>query len=318
MEGIMLCPICDSDKTRECYSLYDDRYGFPGKFCYRVCGDCIHAWCIDPPSGEDAVSLYSSYYPRSDIDPACHKPHCEVYGFRSWLNGSRKSAYSYVPHGVRVLDIGCGSCESIGYHLSRGCIASGVESDMNVSKVAETYGYNVKIGTFSPDDYGKDSFDYITLDQVLEHMVDPFQCLADIYRVLRHNGKVIISTPNIAGWGAGFFKGKWIHWHPPYHIHLFSAGSLAILARKTGYNLKSIRTQTSSDWLHFQWCHIVTYPVEAKASEFWSKRSPTTNTAQVLLRMCCFVHYLKINHIVTRFFDSIDKGDNIVAILEKR
>lgn len=313
-----VCPACDSKEFKRYYDLYDDRYGFPGTFYYHRCKRCGHAFCENPLREEEFVALYTQYYPRAHIDLTSHKPHNGPYGFRAWLNGARRSAYCYVPHGVRVLDIGCGTCESLGYHVARGCQAVGVESDRNVSKIAEAYGYDVKIGLFSPEEYGKDSFDCVTMDQVFEHMADPLECLTRISSVLRPGGGVIISTPNMDGWGVRFFGKKWINWHSPYHLNLFTPDSLSQLAGSAGFVLRDIKTLTSSDWLHFQWCHIITYPSEAHVSDFWSKRTPSTITARLLLKGCFLVHYLKINHLITRFFDAIGKGDNIVAILEKR
>lgn len=41
-----------------------------------------------------------------------------------------------------------------------------------------------------------DSFDYVISFQVIEHIRKDFELLAEIYRVLRPGGKLIISTPN--------------------------------------------------------------------------------------------------------------------------
>ena len=85
-------------------------------------------------------------------------------------------------------------------------------------ELAEKFGFNVHIGLFDPQIYQKDFFDYITLDQVLEHIQDPVLILKGIKKILRPGGTVVISTPNANGWGARFFKRKWvfsIHTLPP-------------------------------------------------------------------------------------------------------
>lgn len=318
MNGSNPCPACGSVETARRYRLFDDRYGFPGIFHYQWCQQCGHAFCENPLEEKEFESLYTTRYPRAKVDPATHKPHSEPRGFRAWLNGTRRSAYCYVPRGVRVLDIGCGTCESLGYHASRGCRAVGVESDSNVSKIAVAHGYDVKIGLFSPEEYGSDSFDYVTLDQVFEHMTDPLACLLRISSVLRPGGAVVISTPNMDGWGVRFFGKKWINWHAPYHLNLFTPDSLSRFAGSAGFDIRDIKTLTSSDWLHFQWCHVMTYPTEAVASDYWTNRPPQKQLTRLLLKGCSLVHAMKINHLLTRFFDLIGKGDNIVAILEKR
>ena len=42
-----------------------------------------------------------------------------------------------------------------------------------------------------------EQFDYVLLGDVLEHLHEPAQALANLYRVLKPGGKVIISIPNV-------------------------------------------------------------------------------------------------------------------------
>jgi len=64
---------------------------------------------------EALSSLYTEYYPRSTFDFDQYRPAKEVKGFEAWLNGESRTACSHVPEKVRVLDIGCGFGETLGY-----------------------------------------------------------------------------------------------------------------------------------------------------------------------------------------------------------
>ncbi len=44
-------------------------------------------------------------------------------------------------------------------------------------------------------DYKSDSYDYVILDQVLEHVSDPWKAIREIYRIIKENGYLIITTP---------------------------------------------------------------------------------------------------------------------------
>lgn len=314
----MTCPICNSHNISVLYKLYDDRYGYPGMFNLLVCNSCDHKFIAHRFNDSQIADLYTNYYPRKFIKLKDYKPHEFKEGFKVWLDGIKSSAYTYVTENVRVLDIGCGFCESLGYHKKRGCEVYGTELDENIMEIAEKLGFNVKIGAFNPNDYEPNFFDYVTMDQVLEHLPNPIEFLKGVYSILRVGGILIISTPNANGWGAKLFGRKWINWHTPYHLNLFSKKSIEITARKSGFSVEKIRTITSSEWLHFQWIHLLTYPEKGKKSPFWDPRAEKLNIyKRIFIRFISILRITKINHILTRFFDSIGIGDNFIIILRK-
>ena len=144
-----MCPICNTQKIISEYILFDDRYGYLGGYQLLKCSFCNHQFTNVDFTPEQLKDLYSNYYPRSNYKVENYRPHEEKHGFREWLDGLKSSAYRYVPRNVRILDIGCGFCETIGYHQNRGCEAYGVEADENARRVAKTYDFKVKIGLFN-------------------------------------------------------------------------------------------------------------------------------------------------------------------------
>ena len=317
-DPILTCPVCGERQSSLFMKLYDDRYAFPGSFHLMLCHACGHKFLDCHFSDEQLQQLYFGYYPRAGFSTALYSPHREAAGFLAWLDGERRSAYCHVPAGVRVLDIGCGFCETLGYHEGRGCEAYGVEADANVQSVASEYGFRVHIGVFDPTLYPSSFFDYVTLDQVMEHLSDPLAAMMGVARVLKPGGVAVLSTPNSAGWGAGLFGRRWINWHAPYHQHFFSDRSLAIAAEKAGLQLEQMKTVTSSEWLFYQWNHFFLFPAVGEPSQFWSplaKRKMATRCTYLLLKL---IHLTKLNHIFTRFFDVLGLGDGRLYFLRKR
>ncbi|HEX9022568.1 MAG TPA: methyltransferase domain-containing protein, partial [Geobacteraceae bacterium] len=168
------CLICGSN-TIPFKTLYDDRFGYPGTFTVTSCAGCGHKSLGTGFTAEELGKLYTDYYPRSRYSLDDYRPHGELSLFRAWLDGAKSQAFRLVPPNVRILDIGCGFGETLGYHRSRGCEVYGVEADENIRRVAERFGYNVCVGLFDPADYAPDYFDYVTMDQVLEHVTDPLR-----------------------------------------------------------------------------------------------------------------------------------------------
>jgi 2-polyprenyl-3-methyl-5-hydroxy-6-metoxy-1,4-benzoquinol methylase len=312
----MECSICHCRVSSSFYlNLYDDRYGYPGMFSVFKCLSCGHKHLKADFTLEQLSQFYTHYYPRSSFDSKQYQPHQEASGFNAWLNGDYCSAYLWIPKNVRVLDIGCGFGESLGYHTARGCEAYGVEADANIERIAQAFNLNVHIGLFEPDVYESDSFDYVTLDQVIEHAIHPVQMLSDIAKVLKPGGKVILSTPNSRGWGARAFGRRWINWHTPYHLQHFSVQSMRLAAEQAGLILESAKTITHSNWLHYQWIHIVLFPDMGHPSVFWSPGLALSFKEKLLLKILAAIHRTKINHLLTRLFDKLGLGDNYLFVL---
>lgn len=260
MESVKTCPICESENTRFLFEGWDYLYGYPRSGKVRVCRDCRHVFVEGTMTEAEITEMYTNYYPRSSFYLDNYQANCEKKGFFYWLDGESGFAFRHVPPKVRVLDVGCGYCETLGYYKSRGCEVWGVESDENVRKIAEKYGFQVNIGLFSAEMYEKEFFDYVTLDMVLEHALEPEKMLRGIREILKSprqngndGGRVVVSVPNPYALGRYCFGKYWGSWHLPFHRHFYSRKSMRILAEKSGFVVEKMHTRTQSDQLLNLW-----------------------------------------------------------------
>lgn len=312
----MICRICSAG-VKEYLEVYDDRYGYPGLFGIYWCPHCGHKFLSGNFTPELLARLYTYFYPRSTLNLDQYQPAKEIKGFASWLNGESCSAYCWVPKNVRILDIGCGFGESLGYHAARGCDVYGVEADENIRRVADKFGFKVHVGLFDPNVYDSNFFDYVTLDQVIEHVTDPVSTMKGVARVLKQGGIAVLSTPNSNGWGARLFGRRWINWHAPYHVQHFSLTAMMMAARQADLSVEKVKTITSSEWLYYQWIHLFTYPDMGQPSPFWSTATVRSFKINIIFGILTLIHWTKINHIITRFFDAFGVGDNYLFFLRK-
>ncbi len=134
----------------------------------------------------------------------------------------------YIPEHSSILDVGCG------YHCKllkqlKNYIKRGYGIDFEVDKKEKFTLFNLDI---SKDKFPmKDnSIDIVTNLAVIEHLIDPTTMLSEIYRVLKHNGKLLLTTPTplskpILELGAqiGIFNKKEVFDHKCYYnkIKLF-------------------------------------------------------------------------------------------------
>jgi 2-polyprenyl-3-methyl-5-hydroxy-6-metoxy-1,4-benzoquinol methylase len=312
------CPICRDGNVSEMLILHDDRYGYRQQIQVMRCDSCGHKYGSPSLAVDTIGTIYTNYYQRQAIDPANFEPYVPDGKWKGWLNGDPSSAAHWVPEKVRVLDIGCGLGSYVAFHAARGCDAHGIDADANVRAIAEQHRLNIRVGLFHHEDYPARSFDYVTMDQVFEHVTDPLATLKDVREVLKPGGYLVMSTPNANGWGGRLFGKKWLNWHVPYHQQFISRRSMAVLAEKAGFEIERMSTKTQSAWLIYQIAHLLTYPAMGEASVFWAPQKSRQRLHQfVMLKLIMATRLTFIPQLITRFFDLIGHGDNYLVILRK-
>ena len=288
------------------------------------CRDCKHMFVAGQLTSEQLTDMYSNYYPRTDFNVDDYVPHKEKNGFLYWLDGEEGYAYRHVPKNVRILDIGCGLCETLGYHKNRGCEVYGVEADENIQKIAEQYAFNVEMGLFDAKKYEPESFDYVTMDQVLEHIVDPLMFLKDVNSVLKPGGKLVAAFPNSGALGRFFFGSRWVGWHLPFHRHFYTKHSLGILASQSGYEVEVMKSATPSLSLLLNW-GILLYSGKKgqKASDFllnvaYNRTKNAMNKNSGRGRFGLFLKKIRFLCLSMRLADLLGVGDSSLVILRKQ
>lgn len=100
----------------------------------------------------------------------------------------------------RVLDCGCGEGDYVGALLALGADAHGVEFD--AAKIASgrakggELATRIATGDLEALDFPDASFDLALVNEVLEHVPDDAAALAEIRRVLRPDGRLVLLSPS--------------------------------------------------------------------------------------------------------------------------
>ena len=74
----------------------------------------------------------------------------------------------------------------------------------------KNYGIKVIQGSIFDGNYGKGSFDVITLWDVLEHTPDPGEILKECARILRRGGLLVVNYPDIGSLVSRIMGRKWV------------------------------------------------------------------------------------------------------------
>lgn len=148
--------------------------------------------------------------------------------------------------GRRLLDVGAGN----GYfvHLATrefGLDAIGVEiSNAQVEFARRLFG--VELEKAMP----AEQFDTVTSFNVIEHVNDPTQLLAEMRARIKPGGRLVLTTPN-PGCIHRRVKGlkNWGMVDPPHHINLFTRAGLSELLGRSGFGIR--RYETLSTYIRF-------------------------------------------------------------------
>jgi 2-polyprenyl-3-methyl-5-hydroxy-6-metoxy-1,4-benzoquinol methylase len=148
---------------------------------------------------------------------------------------------SNLPPGAQVLDSGCGNGVFTAFLCELGCDAIGIDISGTAIGYARQEYQEIRFEVASLEEglpFKDEEFDAVWCTEVLEHLFDVEGALTEINRVLRSNGKLVLTTPyhgllkNLAISIVAFDK----HYDPcGAHIRFFTRRSMRLCLRKTGF-----------------------------------------------------------------------------------
>jgi 2-polyprenyl-3-methyl-5-hydroxy-6-metoxy-1,4-benzoquinol methylase len=168
------------------------------------------------------------------------------------LNERRHRAHAKlldaVGTGKRVLDVGCSSGYLAEPLAARGNTIVGLELDAGAAREAERFCEQVLVGDVETMElpFGPASFDVVLCGDVVEHLRDPVAALARLRPLLRPDGRLVVSTPNVANWAIrlSLLGGRWRYTDRGIldrsHTHLFTRATLRDALETAGYRVERI------------------------------------------------------------------------------
>ncbi|MBI2541621.1 class I SAM-dependent methyltransferase [Candidatus Woesearchaeota archaeon] len=139
----------------------------------------------------------------------------------------------------RLLDIGCAFGFFLELARDDGWDAKGIE----ISEHAYKYAKNVlKLPVFNKTlekaEFKQNSFDAVTIFDVIEHLPDPKSMLKEIRKILKPNGLLAITTPNIGSIAARLLGKNWEEVkRVREHIYFFSEDTLKKMLESLNFEL---------------------------------------------------------------------------------
>jgi 2-polyprenyl-3-methyl-5-hydroxy-6-metoxy-1,4-benzoquinol methylase len=136
-----------------------------------------------------------------------------------------------------ILDFGCANGVFLRFLNSRGVSKQhlyGCDISSQMLEEAATHSNNLFHSTEILN--YENRFDLVTLWDVLEHIINPKDHIQNIFKSLKHDGKLLIQTPNY-GLLAEKFGEDFAHYLVLEHINLFSRKAAIELIESVGFRL---------------------------------------------------------------------------------
>ena len=137
-----------------------------------------------------------------------------------------------------VLDVGCATGALLADLRDRGWDARGVELCAPSAAYARSArGLDVRACSLEAAAWPEAAFDLVHASHLIEHLNAPRAFLDEVRRVLAPGGRLIVTTPNAAGWQARWFGPAWRSAIFD-HLYLFSLKTLNAMLAAAGFRVE--------------------------------------------------------------------------------
>ncbi len=271
------CFLCHTPGQFLYTDIIDHLFDVEGQWSLARCNQCGLIWIDPKPALGEIDGFYENYHTHEDSEtnrwidrivwrgiPAVSMGYWDIVtdplnrilglcfsmlgpcrevgkGAIKWLPANRKG---------RLLDVGCGNGYFLGKMQVLGWDVYGVEPNRKAALKARSLlnSEAVFISQLESIDFDGQSMDVITMNHVVEHLLEPVKTLERCFKILKPGGLLIITTPNSLSLGSKKFEELWRGWEPPRHIHIFNPESLASTVRKTGFHIRMNKTPSSASY----------------------------------------------------------------------
>lgn len=240
MSKINQCPFCKGEnvtlkfkenkgttkKSDWEFACTNCRYGIHGPI--KECRDCHMIYVDDPITQHEITSFYETLN-----DPLYLM---EQKAREKTFNAYLSKLIKFIPSKGKLLDVGTNTGLFVKLANDRGFKGVGLEPNKEAAQYAkETYGLKLVSAPFEGNTFAKESFDVVTMWDVIEHFVDPVSELKKVYNVLKPGGVYAFSTVDPSSFVARFWGTKWA-WYMEMHRVFMDRPTMEAYLKKVGFN----------------------------------------------------------------------------------
>ena len=138
----------------------------------------------------------------------------------------------------KLLDIGSGTGDFLVEAKKQGWDILGYEPNSDAKNLAINKGV-----TFTEDIFAlpENSFDVVSMWHVLEHVPNLQEYIANLKRIVKPTGTILIAVPNYKSYDAKYYNHFWAAYDVPRHLWHFSKTSIKRLFSDVDMELKKVK-----------------------------------------------------------------------------
>lgn len=233
------CPWCGSNKAQINLWLKDE---FLTKKDFHIC-ECLNCgllYTMPRPSKEKIGAYYKSdeYYSHQEnkkgFVPRLYEAIKKINLKHKFRLASRD-----LPVG-KLLDIGCGVGDFLHVAENKGWQCTGVEPSEEAREIARQRIKGDLLYSEDLEQLTDQSFDLITMWHVLEHVDDLKWQVAQLQRLIKPNGRIVIAVPNYRSYDGRFYNAYWAAYDVPRHLNHFNKTVITKIFKTSGLSLVSM------------------------------------------------------------------------------
>jgi len=190
---------------------------------------------VSEKPGHDDPEITNFHYWNPEVQDDPHPFFDKLRRHLAWRfdDGSDVSdSFASLPPRQSVCEIGCGSAAYLAQLQELGHDVLGIEPDPRARAAARRVGVRVVDGTGEDLPEGLGTFDFVILNHVLEHCLDPARVLLNAEAMLKKGGRLHVEVPNQGSDAARLAGDSWMHLDVPRHVNFFTPQSLLKLCEK--------------------------------------------------------------------------------------
>jgi 2-polyprenyl-3-methyl-5-hydroxy-6-metoxy-1,4-benzoquinol methylase len=208
------------------------------------CQQCGLVYVSPRPDSNELYALYGETY--------FHNNESGVVGYTDYIadeGNIRQTANRRLKHVERfakvgkLLDVGCATGFFLDEARQRGWQVQGLDvSSFAVEYARAHFNLDVEHGSLTELGFPTNTYDLVSLWDVIEHVPDPTAYVRRAAELLRKGGVVVLATPDVDSLPARLAGKRWVGYKlSEEHIYYFSVKTLTKMLNEAGFDVVNVR-----------------------------------------------------------------------------